>query len=374
MESLPLVEKRQFSLKQFQTQGGAVLDVTVGWEAYGELNTDASNVILITHYFSGNSHAAGRYRTSDAEPGYWDAIIGPGKAIDTNRFYVVSVDSLANLQPLSPDVITTGPASINSATGHPYGLDFPVVAIRDFVNVQKALLESLGITALYAVVGPSMGSFQALDWAVAYPDWVPRIASVIGAGQLDAWTVLGLERWSDAVKSDPAWQGGDYYASGQPAEGINLALGYLFLDATAPASINSLYAPPIDELPRTDIRARHQCVTQHLAAMAAKAEFVDANSILYLVRASQNFIAGFSGNLKDNLERVQARCLFMPASHDRLLMPYLARHAHELLQSLGKDSHYQEIDGIWGHLDGIASITSQAETLRRFLEGGILGK
>lgn len=143
---LPLVQKQQLELAHFTTQSGVELkQVKVGWEAYGTLNADKSNVILITHYFSGTSHAAGKYRATDAAPGYWDKIIGPGKAIDTNKFYVVSVDSLANLNAFSPDVITTGPASNNPDTGKPYGLTFPVVTIRDFVEVQKPCWTDLAL-------------------------------------------------------------------------------------------------------------------------------------------------------------------------------------------------------------------------------------
>ncbi|OZB03459.1 MAG: homoserine acetyltransferase, partial [Idiomarina sp. 34-48-12] len=189
-----LVEKKTFTTKDFATVSGEVIsEVTVGWEAYGNLNEAKDNVILITHYFSGNSHAAGKYTPNDPQPGYWDAIIGPGKAIDTNKYYVVSSDTLVNAFPHLPHVITTGPASTNPKTGKPYGLDFPVVTIRDFVNVQHALLTSLGIEKLHAVVGASMGSLQALEWSVAYPDMVERMISVIGAGAMDAWTITALE-------------------------------------------------------------------------------------------------------------------------------------------------------------------------------------
>ena len=175
-DSVGLVEKQVFSTQSFSTYNGQhIAEVSVGWEAYGELNAAKDNVILITHFFSGNSHAAGRYSESDALPGYWDALIGPGKAIDTNTYYVISSDTLVNQEPHNPMVTTTGPASLNPATGEPYALDFPVVTIRDFVNVQKALLDSLGITRLHAVVGASMGSLQALDWAAAYPDFVERV-------------------------------------------------------------------------------------------------------------------------------------------------------------------------------------------------------
>ena len=199
-----LVEKQRFTLESFTTFGGKTIkDVNVGWESYGELNAEKDNVILITHFFSGSSHAAGKYAEDDAAPGYWDAIIGPDKAIDTNRFFVISVDSLANLNAYDDNVITTGPATINPDTGKPYGLDFPVVTIRDFVNVQKAVLESLGIQKLHAVVGPSMGSMQALDWAAAYPEWVPRMVSVIGSGQSDAWTTAALEQWAKQKHKEP---------------------------------------------------------------------------------------------------------------------------------------------------------------------------
>ena len=179
----PLVEKQSFTIPEFSTQGGAVVrDMTLGWEAYGSLNEAKDNVILITHYFSGNSHAAGRYAADDKAPGYWDSIIGSGKPIDTDKYYVISMDTPVNLGAHLPTVITTGPASINPETGKPYGMDFPILSIRDFVETQKALLDSLGIEKLHAVMGASMGSLQAYEWGAAYPDRVERVIPVIGSG------------------------------------------------------------------------------------------------------------------------------------------------------------------------------------------------
>jgi hypothetical protein len=146
-----LTQKQVHSIADFTTfNGQRIKEVKLGWESYGELNADKSNAILITHYFTGTSHAAGKYAASDVTSGYWDSIIGPNKAIDTNTFFVVSMDSLANLNVKDKNVITTGPASINPATGNPYGLTFPVITMRDMVNTQKSLLESLGIQKLYA--------------------------------------------------------------------------------------------------------------------------------------------------------------------------------------------------------------------------------
>lgn len=182
-----MTEKKVFALPSYTTQSGRTLkDVKIGWESYGTLNAEKSNAVLICHFFSGNSHAAGKYDPKDAAAGYWDAIIGPGKAIDTNKYFVLSSDTLVNLNTGDPKTTTTGPASVNPDTGKPYALDFPVVTVGDFVNVQKALVESLGIKRLALVAGPSMGSLQTFEWAARYPEMVAKAMPVIGAGEADA--------------------------------------------------------------------------------------------------------------------------------------------------------------------------------------------
>ncbi len=153
-----LTVKQRFELPELHILSGATIkDVAVGYETYGKLDASSENAILVAHFFSGSSHAAGRYAPDDPMPGYWDAIIGPGKAVDTDRYFVISVDTLVNLNVHDPKVITTGPASLDPATGKPYGLKFPAVGIGDFVRVQKAVIDSLGIKRLHAVMGPSMG-------------------------------------------------------------------------------------------------------------------------------------------------------------------------------------------------------------------------
>lgn len=368
--SVGLVSKQVFTTEDFTTFNGSEIPVvSVGWEAYGQLNANKDNVILITHFFSGNSHAAGRYIDTDALPGYWDSIIGPGKAIDTNRYYVISSDTLVNQEPHNPMVTTTGPASINPATGEPYGLDFPVVTIRDFVNVQKALLDSLGVTRLHAVIGASMGSLQALDWSTAYPDFVKRVISVIGGGAVDPWTIATLQQWANPILADPNWNNGDYYAGEPPLAGLRQALGMVTLQAMHPLMFNQLYAAsgPGESAPLHDIRANFTVVDQLNAAADARTTFADANHVLYLVRANQLFMAGFSENLRTGLAPVSAKTLFLPASNDLLLQPYLARTAHETLIALGKNSYYEEIEGPWGHLDGVYLIDQKAELIEQFL-------
>lgn len=370
VQALPMVEKQEFVTHNFTTFGGEVIpEVRVGWEAYGELNDTKDNVILVTHFFSGNSHAAGRYSEDDAQPGYWDAIIGPGKAIDTNIYYVISVDTLVNQEPYNPNVITTGPSTINPETGAPYGLDFPVVTIRDFVNVQKAVLESLGIERLHAVIGASMGSLQALDWAAAYPDQVDRMISVIGMGAADPWTIATLQQWANPIIHDPNWNQGNYYDGEPPLEGMQQTLGMITLTAMHPLIINQLYADssPREAAPLQDIRNNFSVVERLQDAARIRATYADANHILYLVRANQLFMAGYQDDLATGLQDVQARSLFIPASNDLLLQPYLAKQAHNTLIELGKDSQYVELEGPWGHLDGVFEISQKTDLIKEFL-------
>src|SRR5438034_1160908 len=227
-----IVEKKTFAMPAYATVGGTTIKgVRVGYETYGTLNAARDNVVLVAHFYSSNSHAAGKYAASDPAPGYWDAIIGSGKPIDTDRFFVVSSDTLVNLNVKDPNTITTGPASIDPDTGKAYGMTFPIVTIRDFVNVQKALLDSLGITRLRAVTGASMGALQALEWAAAYPDMVERAIPVLPAGELPAFTIGWANIWAAPIRLDPRWNGGDYYGRPEPVDGLAEALKIVTLHA-----------------------------------------------------------------------------------------------------------------------------------------------
>lgn len=364
-----LVHKQRFTLDNFSTENGrTIAQVNIGWEAYGQLNADKSNVILITHFFSGTSHAAGKYHKDDSAPGYWDAIIGPGKAIDTNKFYVISSDTLVNANVFDPNVITTGPATLDPATGKPYALSFPVVTIGDFVEVQKALLDSLGIHKLHAVIGPSMGSFQAIEWAVRYPEKVQRLIPVIGSAYMDAFAAVRLQRWAYPIIADPSWDNGNYYTKGQPIQGLSTALAYITQDALHPIGFNQRYPSPTQDIaPQHDIHATFSAWDQLLQHAKARAEFQDANHILYLVRASQLWRAGMSDNWQQALSRVKAKTLFLPASGDLLLPPTLSQHSAAAMSATGNTPQYAEIPGIWGHLDGVVGINAVAEQISTFL-------
>lgn len=369
-----LVEKKRFETDNFKTfNGQTIKKVAVGWESYGKLNAQKDNVILITHYFSASSHAAGKYSPDDPQAGYWDALIGPDKAIDTNKYYVISVDTLVNLNANDPNVITTGPASINPDTDKAYGLSFPVVTIRDFVNVQKLVLESLGIQKLHAVVGASMGSMQAIDWASAYPQWVPRMLSVIGSSQSDAWSTALLEQWTLPIKLDPNWKGGDYYQNTPPTQGLIAALMYITQDALTPEFFNqvgkteAVNHQSLESGPLHSIHQSHNIVKWLRARAESRAAISDANHLLYLARANQLFVAGHGDNLKNGLANIQAKSLFLPSNNDLLLMPYLSHRANQGLLDLGKSSELFELQGNAGHLNGVIAISQKAEKIKDFL-------
>lgn len=367
---LPLVEKQVFTTTDFVTFGGeTIAEVQVGWEAYGELNEAKDNVILVTHFFSGNSHAAGKYHQDDAQAGYWDAIIGPGKTIDTNRFFVISVDTLVNQEPHNPMVTTTGPASINPATGQPYGLDFPVVTMRDFVNVQKLVLESLGIEKLHAVIGASMGSLQALEWTVAYPDWVERLIHVIGMAEADPWTIANLQQWAQPIMLDANWNNGDYYDGEAPLKGLQTTLGMITLGSLHPQIVNQLYAATTarESAPLENIRNNFSIVEQLRGLAAMRAQYADANHILYLIRANQLYLAGMGESLEAGLAKVNAKTLILPASNDLLLQPYLSERLYEGLKKADKEVTILPLEGPWGHLDGVYGIGQHAEIIEQFL-------
>ncbi|MGE3739601.1 MAG: homoserine O-acetyltransferase [Geminicoccaceae bacterium] len=368
-----LVEKQLFELADFTTLGGATIGrVRVGWESYGRLNAAKENVVLVTHHYSGTSHAAGRYRPDDALPGYWDAIIGPGKAIDTDRFYVISCDTLVNLNAKDPNTITTGPASIDPATGKPYGMSFPIVTIRDFVNVQKALLDHLGITSLHAVVGPSMGALQALEWASVYPDRVGRVVAAIGGAEENAFLIGWLDLWSAPIRLDPAWNGGDYYGRAEPIRGLTEALKLVTLQATQWPWVDRMFgrgwADP-GRNPADAMEYRFAVASWLEQTAAARAALCDANHFLYLARANQLFLVGHGGSVEAGLQSIAAPILLIASADDLVFPPQ--RHARALrdrLAALGKQVSYTEvITTDLGHLDGLAHIDRAGPDIAAFL-------
>lgn len=365
-----LVEKQIFEMDQYTTRGGeTIAPLAVGWEAYGTLNEARDNAILITHFFSGTSQAAGRYE-EDGPAGYWDSIIGPGKPLDTNEYYIIASDTLVNLNAHDPNVTTTGPASIRPETGEPWGLDFPVVTIGDFVDVQQALLESQGIERLHAVMGASMGALQAYEWGSTYPERVERLIPVIGAGEADPWLLATLGAWAAPIRLDANWNDGDYYGGEPPLHGLREALKLITLNANhwqwANETFDRSWADE-DADPAQDIHARFAIEQTLDDIAAARAEIADANHLLYLVQANQAFVAGHGESLEQGLASIDAPTLMLYSEDDLVFAPQSVQRTAELIAADGTPVELIPLTGTRGHLDGVLSIDQAGDRIRAFL-------
>jgi len=362
-----ITKKQVFELASFTTQSGRSLkNVKVGWESYGTLNAEKSNAILICHFFSGTSHAAGKYTAADKVPGYWDAIIGPGKAIDTTKFYVLSSDTLVNLNTPDPSVTTTGPASIDPDTGKPYGLKFPVVSLRDIIEVQKKLVDSLGIKKLVMVAGASMGGLQTYEWAGAYPDMVAKIMPVIASAEADAGLIGWGDLWAAPIRLDPKWNGGDYYGKEPPLAGLAQALKLVTLhtqtNAWATAVFGAKWAKEGDN-PIKDLANRYAVDAALDNAGAARAKTADANSFLYLVRANQLFAEGAAERLK----AIKAPALIIYSPGDLVFPADSVRRTGEAIKANGPPVELVELKGNRGHLDGVLNMKQAEQAITAFL-------
>jgi len=365
-QALLVTEKKFFTLPQYTTQGGKTLkNVRVGYETYGKLNAAGTNAVFVPHFFSGNSHAAGRYKPDEKAAGYWDAIIGPGKAIDTDKYFVISADTLVNLNVKSPMTGTSGPATINPDTGKPYGSSFPVVTIGDFVRVHKALLDSLGVKKLAAAAGASMGSLQAMQWAAEYPDYVERVIHVIGPGlDIHPYVLEMANVWAGPIRLDPNWKGGDYYGGAEPNEGLAQALmvvSFTTLHFGWAEKVHG-YKWAAEGKNPADAMGNLFAIEDSLQKGGqARASASDAGHFVWLVKANQLY------NLEKEQARIKAKVLFLPAKTDLVFPPELSRRWADKLKAQGNHVELYEIDGTSGHLDGIFSIAKVGDQIKTFL-------
>jgi homoserine O-acetyltransferase len=362
-----MVEKKTFALASYATVAGKTIkNVRVGYETYGTLNAAGDNAIFVPHFYSGTSHAAGKYAAADAAPGYWDAIIGSGKPIDTDKYFVVSADTLVNLNTKDPRVVTTGPATIDPDTGKPYGMKFPVVSYRDSVRVHKALVDSLGVKKLYAVAGASGGSLQAMEWAALYPEFVQRVVHVIGPGfDLQPFVVEWVGLWAMPIRLDPKWNGGDYYGKDEPLDGVAKALEMVTVSTRSHAWAEKTFAYKWADPAKNPADAVDNlyAIEDTLAkAGIGRAKGVDANSMIYMSKANQLYHL-----TDDEVKRIKAKILFVPASSDLVFPPELAKRAAERYRVQGGTAEVFVIEGDGGHLDGLFAIAKAGDAIRAFL-------
>jgi homoserine O-acetyltransferase/O-succinyltransferase len=362
--------------------------VRIAYETYGTLSPDRDNVILVCHALSGDAHAAGTTESSEtgtrdgfaaedrdgasgAALGWWDGMIGPGKAFDTDRYFVVSTNLLGGCRG------TTGPSSTNPDTGKPYGPDFPVITVADMVRTQRAFLETLGIQQLAAVAGGSLGGMQALQWAVMFPDQVRAVIAIASTHALHpqgvAWNAIARE----AIMADPAWQDGRYAGTGrEPGGGMGVArmVGHItYLSAAALHTKFGRRLQAADDIRHT-ITEPEFAVESYLRHQADSfVKRFDANTYLYLSRALTYFDLARQhgeGSLERALEDVSARVLLIAFSSDWLYPPAASQEIADALASLGKPVEYHLIEAPYGHDSFLLEEARQIPIVRRFLADG----
>lgn len=345
--------------------GQTLTDVTLCYEVFGRLNPEGDNAILVCHALTGDSHVAGRYRPDDPKPGWWDDAVGPGKALDTDRYCVICSNVLGGCQG------STGPSSVNPETGRPYGLDFPIVTVRDMVRAQARLLDLLGVRRLLAVVGGSLGAMQALEWAATYPDRMRGIIPIGGAGRFHPQGIAFNEVQRQAILNDPDFRGGQYYGTPGPVRGLATArmLGMITYrsDESMWAQFGRDMRSGADPL-QQGFAVAYQ-VESYLHHQGQKlVERFDANSYLYLTRAMDLMDLGRGrGSYEEAHRRIRARVLAVGIRSDLLFPTYLQRETVALVQAAGGRAEYLEMDSPWGHDAFLVDFHLIEEPIGRFL-------
>lgn len=327
--------------------GERLCGVNVAYETCGKINNEKSNAILVCHALSGDAHAGGWHK-GDEKPGWWDIIIGPGKALDTDKFFVICSNVLGGCKG------TTGPSSINPKTGKPYGLDFPFITVKDMVNVQKRLLDHLGIDKLFAVVGGSFGGMQVLQWCVSYPDMVrlaiPIATSAYSSPQQIAFNEVGRR----AITSDPDWNSGNYYGRTPPARGLSLARMIGHITYLSDESMHQKFGRKLQDKSDYgfDFSTLDFQVESYLSYHGDTfVKRFDANSYLYITKAIDYFDLTKKGSLSmaEAFKGVLAKFLVISISSDWLYPPYQCKEIAEALSANDIDVRHCTIRSNYGH-------------------------
>jgi len=351
----------------FQLEGGGSLpEVQIAYQSWGRLDPGGTNAVLVCHALTGDSHAAGRAGPGHPTPGWWDALIGPGRCLDTDRYFVVCANVIGGCQG------STGPSSIDPRTGSAYGSTFPVVSIRDMVRAQASLADELGILRWHSIVGGSMGGMQALEWAVMFPDRVGSLVLASSTTQASAQQIAWSHIGRSAIAADPAFCGGDYYDQ-PPGAGPHGGLAVARMTAQVTYRSDEVFNDRFDrsllgplEFSLEPVFDVEGYLDYHGEKLARR---FDANSYLRLNRAMDLHDVGRGrGGVEPALARVAAPTLVASVRSDGLYPPDQQRRMHDVLRSGGTPSTWVDIDSPHGH-DGFLIETAQlAPKITAFLE------
>jgi homoserine O-acetyltransferase len=354
----------------FTLESEAVLNgLTIAYETYGTLNEQRDNTVLICHALSGDAHAAG-WHEGDTKPGWWDPMIGPGRAFDTDKYFVVCSNVLGGCKG------TTGPASTDPDTGQPYGLKFPVVTISDMVRAQKLLIDHLGIERILCVAGGSMGGMQALQWAVLYPDMVSSCIPIATTYRHSALQIALDEVGRQAIMSDPQWMGGNYYGKSVPAAGLAVARMVGHITYMSDQSMERKFGRTLKKKELGYDFTQEFEVEGYLRYRGDSfIQRFDANSYLYITKAMDYFDLPRGGKLIDTFRQVtDTRFLVIAFSSDWLYPAYQSKEIVRALKLNGLTVTYCEISSEYGHDAFLIEYDEESRLVRHFLKAVQTGK
>jgi len=346
--------------------------IRVAYETYGELAPEKDNAIFVCHALTGDAHVAGRHAPDSRKPGWWDELVGPGKGLDTNRYFVICANVLGGCQG------TTGPNSVNPQTGQRYALAFPFITVADLVKVHSALIRTLGIKRLLGVIGGSLGGMQVLDWAVRFPDEVASAIVLASGARLSAQGIAFNMVGRRAIVTDPQFHGGNFYShpSG-PTFGLALARMVAHITYLSEASIERKFGRRLQHTSQLTYDLAREVefqIESYLHYQGTRfVERFDANSYLYLTRAMDYFdLAEGYGSLNDALSRSRARFLVLSYTSDWLFPTSQSLEIVSSLVATRKHVTFLEIDAPFGHDSFLIDIPPLERLLHPFLEQALL--
>lgn len=361
------------SEKRHQLDSGLRLSpVTIAYETMGTLNKNRNNAILICHAFSGDSHVAGRYEDDPAEasPGWWDFMVGKGKGIDTDRYFVICSNIIGSCMG------STGPSSITPDTSKPYGLRFPMVTIGDMVNAQKQLLEHLKVTKIHSVIGGSVGGMQVLEWCVRYPEMIKSAIPIATTMRHSALAIAFNEVARQAIMADPQWNKGDYYTNEDSGPEVGLAVARMIGHVTylSDAAMRRKFGRKLQD--KEDFSFNFGAdfqVESYLRYQGSKfAKRFDANSVLYITKAADYFDLADTANTTESLQDLSgshSKFLVISYTSDWLYPTYQSKELVKALKRTGQDVSFCEIEADCGHDAFLIKDTRLTNLIRGFLDG-----